>query len=141
MMMRACIGMEAVARAAPDGYTLLTYTSTSGFLRSGRLRALGVTTAKRSPVLPDLPAIAESLPGYDSAVWYAALAPAGTAAEIIARLNREFVAALKTNELRQRLIPEAFEPIGSTPQYLGEFMKLEIVRWAKLVKETGVRIE
>jgi tripartite-type tricarboxylate transporter receptor subunit TctC len=119
----------------------LTYTSTSGFLRTGRLRALGVTTATRSPVLPDLPAISESVPGYDSAVWYAALAPAGTAPEIIARLNREFVAALKTPELRQRLIPEAFEPMGTTPQYLGDTMKKEIARWAQLVKDTGTRID
>jgi tripartite-type tricarboxylate transporter receptor subunit TctC len=119
----------------------LTYTSTSGFLRSGRLRALGVTTAKRSPVLPDLPAIAETVPGYDSAVWYAALAPAATPAGIIARLNREFVAALKNNELRQRLIPEAFEPIGTTPEYLGSYMKSEIARWAKLVKATGTKID
>jgi tripartite-type tricarboxylate transporter receptor subunit TctC len=119
----------------------LTYTSTSGFLRSGRLRALGVTTAKRSAVLPELPAISEAVPGYDSAVWYAALAPAGTASDIIARLNREFVAALKTSELRQRLIPEAFEPLGTTPQELGDYMKKEIARWAKLVKETGTRID
>jgi tripartite-type tricarboxylate transporter receptor subunit TctC len=119
----------------------LTYTSTSSFLRSGRLRALGVTTAKRSPVLPDLPAISEAVPGYDSAVWYAALAPAGTPAEIIVRLNREFAAALKTNELRQRLTSEAFESIGSTPEYLGDYMKKEIARWAKLVKETGAHID
>ncbi|MNC93373.1 Tripartite tricarboxylate transporter family receptor [compost metagenome] len=81
------------------------------------------------------------MPGYDSAVWYAALAPAGTSAEIVARLNREFAAALKTNELRQRLTQEAFEPIGSTPEYLGDYMKKEIARWAKLVKETGARID
>jgi len=119
----------------------LTYASTSGFIRSGRLRALGVTTAKRSPALPDLPAIAEAVPGYDSAVWYGVLAPAGTPADIIARLNREFVAALKNNELRQRLMQEAFEPIGSTPEHLGDYMKSEIARWAKLVKATGARID
>ncbi|MEQ1775514.1 MAG: tripartite tricarboxylate transporter substrate binding protein [Burkholderiales bacterium] len=119
----------------------LTYTSTSGFIRAGRLRALGVTTARRSPVLPDLPAIAESVPGYDSAVWYGVLAPAGTPADIIARLNREFLVALKNNELRQRLIPEAFEPMGTPPEYLGEYMKSEIARWAKLVKATGTKID
>ncbi len=119
----------------------LTYTSTSGFIRAGRLRALGVTTAKRSPALPDLPAIAETVPGYDSAVWYGVLAPAGTPADIIARLNREFLAALKNNELRQRLIPEAFEPIGTTPEYFGDYMKSEIARWAKLVKATGTKID
>ncbi|HTE14539.1 MAG TPA: tripartite tricarboxylate transporter substrate binding protein [Burkholderiales bacterium] len=119
----------------------LTYTSTSGFIRSGRLRALGVTTAKRSAALPDLPAISEAVPGYDSAVWYGLLAPAGTPADIIARLNREFLAALKNTEVRQRLMAEAFEPIGGSPEYLGDYMKKEIARWAKLVKETGTKID
>ncbi len=119
----------------------LTYTSTNSFLRSGRLRALGVTTVKRSPALPDLPAIAEAVPGYDSSVWYGLLAPAATPPEIIARLNREFVAALKNAEVRKRLMTEAFEPLGSTPEYLGDYMKKEIARWAKLVKETGARID
>ncbi len=119
----------------------LTFTSTNGFIRAGRLRALGVTTAKRSPALPDLPAIAETVPGYDSAVWYGALVPAGTPPEIIARLNREFNAALKNNELRQRLIPEAFEPLGSTPEHLGDYIKSEIARWARVVKATGMKID
>lgn len=119
----------------------LTYTSTSGFLRSGRLRALGVTTARRSPVLPDLPALAETVPGYDSSVWYGALAPAGTPPAIIARLNREFADALKSEAVRRRLVADAFEPIASTPQYLGEYMQKEILRWAKLVKQTGTRID
>ena len=110
-------------------------------VKAGRLRALGVTTPKRAPSLPDLPAIAESVPGYDSAVWYGVLAPAGTPADIIARLNREFVAALKNAELRQRLIPEAFEPIGTTPEYLGDYMKSEIARWARLLKATGTKID
>ena len=119
----------------------LTYTSSNSFIRAGRLRALGVTTAKRSAALPDMPAIAESIPGYDSAVWYGVLAPAGTPAEIIARLNREFLAALQNNELRQRLLTEAFEPIGTPPEELGAYMKSEIARWAKLVKATGTRID
>jgi tripartite-type tricarboxylate transporter receptor subunit TctC len=119
----------------------LTFTSSNGFIRAGRLRALGVTTAKRSPALPDLPAIAETVPGYDSAVWYGVLAPAGTPAEIIARLNREFLAALRNNDLRQRLMIEAFEPIGTPPEQLGNYMKSEIARWAKLVKATGIRID
>ena len=65
----------------------------------------------------------------------------GSPPDIVARLNREFVAALKTNELRQRLRPEAFEALGSTPEYLGDYMKKEIARWAKLVKETGAKID
>jgi len=127
--------------AGQSQFSYLTYTSSNGFIRAGRLRALGVTTAKRSPALPDLPAIAETLPGYDSAVWYGVLAPAGTPADIIARLNREFLAALKNTELRQRLMVEAFEPIGTPPEQLRAYMKSEIARWAKLVKATGTRID
>ena len=119
----------------------LTYTSSNSFIRGGRLRALGVTTARRSAALPDMPAIAESIPGYDSAVWYGVLAPAGTSGEIIARLNRELLAALKNNDLRQRLMTEAFEPIGTPPEELGAYMKSEIARWAKLIKATGTRID
>ena len=88
-----------------------------------------------------MPAIAESIPGYDSAVWYGVLAPAGTSGEIIARLNRELLAALKNNDLRQRLMTEAFEPIGTPPEELGAYMKSEIARWAKLIKATGTRID
>jgi tripartite-type tricarboxylate transporter receptor subunit TctC len=131
--------MDLVAGQLQLSY--LTYTSSNGFIRSGRLRALGVTTAKRSPALPELPAIADSIAGYDSAVWYGVLAPAGTPADIIARLNREFLAALKNAELRQRLLAEAFEPIGTPPEELGAYMKSEIARWAKLVKATGTRID
>jgi len=127
--------------AGQSQFSYLTYTSSNEFIRAGRLRALGVTTVKRSPVLPDLPAIAETLPGYDSAVWYGVLAPAGTPADIIARLNREFLAALKNTELRQRLMTEAFDPIGTPPEQLGAYMKSEIARWAKLVKATGTKID
>jgi tripartite-type tricarboxylate transporter receptor subunit TctC len=119
----------------------LTYTSTSGFIRAGRLRALAVTTAKRSPALPDLPAVSEAVPGYDSSVWYGLLAPAGTPPDIIARLNREFVAALKNTEVRNRLMADAFEPLGTTPEHLGDYMKKEIARWARLVKATNTRID
>ena len=119
----------------------LTFTSSNSFIRNGRLRALGVTTVRRSAALPDLPAIAEVVPGYDSAVWYGVLAPAGTPSDIIARLNREFLVVLKNAELRQRLSAEAFEAIGTPPEELGTYMKSEIARWAKLVKATGTKID
>ena len=81
------------------------------------------------------------VPGYDSAVWYGVLAPAGTPSDIIARLNREFLVVLKNAELRQRLSAEAFEAIGTPPEELGTYMKSEIARWAKLVKATGTKID
>ncbi len=122
-------------------FSFITYTASSQFVKAGRLRAIGVTTPKRSAALPDVPAIAESVPGYDSGVWYGLLAPTGTPPDIIRRLNTEIVAALKQPDLRQRLLAEAFEPIGSTPEQLGEYMKSEIARWAKVVKATGAKID
>ncbi len=122
-------------------FSFLTYTSSSAFIKSHRLKALAVTTAQRSKALPDLPAIGETVPGYDSSVWYGVLAPAGTASEIVNKLNHEFLLALNNLEFRNRLILEAFEPMGSTPAQLGALMKSEIQRWAKLVKETNTRID
>ena len=122
-------------------FSFLTHTTAGPLVQSGRLRALGVTTVKRSPALPDLPAIAETIPGYDSAVWYGVLAPAGTPREIVARLNSEILRVLGSPEFRQRFTMAAVAPIGSTPERLGEYIKSEIARWAKLVKESGARID
>jgi tripartite-type tricarboxylate transporter receptor subunit TctC len=102
---------------------------------------LGATTAKRSPALPDVPAIAEVVPGYDSAVWYGVLAPAGTPADIIVRLNREVLHSLKQPEMSQRLRAEALETIGSTPEALRDYMKNEMTKWAHIVKEAHVRAD
>jgi len=122
-------------------FSFITHTTSGPLLQSGRLRALGVTTAKRSPALPDLPAIAETLPGYDSAVWYGVLAPAGTPREIVARLNREILRVLGSADFHQRFTMAAVAPIGSTPEQLGDYIKSEIARWAKLVRESGARID
>ncbi len=110
-------------------------------IKSGRLRALGVTTAKRSPALPDLPAIAETVAGYDSAVWYGFAAPAGTPADIIARLNGEVLRVLAAPDFRNRITLEAVAPIGSTPEEFGGFIRSEIVRWAKVVKDSGAKVD
>jgi tripartite-type tricarboxylate transporter receptor subunit TctC len=122
-------------------FSYVTYTAAGPHIKTGRLRALGVTTAKRSPTLPELPAIAETLAGYDSAVWYGFAAPAGTPADIVARLNTEVLRVLAAPDFRNRITLEAVAPIGSTPEEFGNFMKSEIVRWAKVVKESGARID
>lgn len=122
-------------------FSFITNSSSGPLVQSGRLRALGVTTAKRSPALPDLPAIAETVPGYDSAVWYGIAAPAGTPKEIVARLNSEILRALGSADLHKRVTMAAVTPIGSTPEQLGEFIKSEIARWAKLVKQSGAKID
>jgi len=126
---------EAQALFAP-------YASSKGHIKSGRIRALGVTTARRPKAIPDIPTIAEAgVPGYDSGVWYSLLAPAGTPREIIDRLNRETIAVLNKPEFAKLLVEQAIDPIGSTPEELAKYIKSEIDKWARVVKEAGVRIE
>jgi len=119
-----------------------TYVTSKPHIQSGRVRALGVSTAKRPAALPDLPTIAEAgVPGYDSGVWYGILAPAGTPQEIIAKLNSEILRVLNHPELRNLLVGGGIEPIGSPPEELGRYIKSEITKWAKVVKEAGVRVD
>ncbi len=119
-----------------------THAATGQHVRAGRLRALAVTTLRRAPALPDLPTIAESgVPGYDSSVWYALLAPAGTAASVVKRLHGEVVRVLSSPELRSRLGVEAIEPIGSTPEALAAHIRSELAKWAKVVAESGAKID
>jgi len=111
-------------------------------IKAGKLRALAVTSAKRSAALPDVPTIAESgLPGYDSTQWYGVLAPAGTSREIIARLHDEIVRALRTPEVIQRLAADGAEPVGSSPEEFAAFIKSEIGKWAKVASAAGIRPE
>jgi len=111
-------------------------------INAGRLRGLAVSTAKRSAFAPDLPTVAESgLPGFDVFGWNGVLAPAGTPAPVIAKLQGEMVRALKLPDVRERIAGFGFEPVGSTPEEFGEFVKADIARWAKVVKESGARVE
>ncbi len=121
--------------------SFVTYTAAGPHIKTGRLRALGVTTAKRSPTLPDLPAIAETVPGYDSAVWYGFAAPAGTPADIVAKLNTEVLRVLAAPDFRNRITLEAVAPIGTSSEEFGAFIKSEIVRWAKVVKDSGAKVD
>jgi tripartite-type tricarboxylate transporter receptor subunit TctC len=121
--------------------SFITYTAAGPHIKTGRLRALGVTTAKRSPTLPDLPAIGETVAGYDSAVWYGFAAPAGTPLEIVSKLNTEVLRVLAAPDFRSRIMLEAVSPIGSTPEEFGSFMRSEIVRWAKVVRDSGAKVD
>jgi tripartite-type tricarboxylate transporter receptor subunit TctC len=110
--------------------------------RSGRLRALGVTSSRRSPAAPDLPTIAESgVPGYDHGAWNAMLAPAGTPRAIVQKLNQEVRAVLALADVRERLLAEGAEPLSSTPEEFGSIMRAEMVKWAKVIKQTGMKAE
>jgi tripartite-type tricarboxylate transporter receptor subunit TctC len=118
-----------------------TYAASKPHIEAGRVRALGVSTAKRLTGV-DIPTIAEAaLPGYDAGVWYAFLAPAGTPRETIMRLNSEIVRAVNTADMKAVLSRAAIEPIGSSPEELTKFMKSEIAKWAKVVKEANVQVD
>jgi tripartite-type tricarboxylate transporter receptor subunit TctC len=110
--------------------------------RAGRLRALAVTTARRSAVLPDLPTIAEAgVPGYENSTWHGWLAPAGTPPAILNRLNAELVRSTRSPDVVERLAPDGGEPVGSTPEQFGQHIAEELARWGKLVREAGIRFE
>jgi tripartite-type tricarboxylate transporter receptor subunit TctC len=108
-------------------------------VKAGRIRALAVTTRKRSVIVPDIPTIAESgVPGYEVNNWYAMVAPATTPKAVIARLNKELVAILNNAEVKQILLPQGLEPSPSTPIALGQYMKSEFDKWGKLIVDAGI---
>jgi tripartite-type tricarboxylate transporter receptor subunit TctC len=118
-----------------------TYAASKPHIETGRVRALAVSTARRLTGV-DIPTLAEAaLPGYDAGVWYAFLAPAGTPRDIVMKLNTEIIRALNHPEIRAVLSRAAIEPIGSTPEELTKFMKNEIAKWAKVVKDANVHVD
>lgn len=111
-------------------------------IRSGKLRALAVTGVHRSAQLPEVPTVAESgLPGYSAYVWLGLLAPRGTPGPIVERLNRELVAALDTPEVKGYMANASIEALGSTPAEFGAFFRAERDNWARVIKETGAKLD
>jgi tripartite-type tricarboxylate transporter receptor subunit TctC len=111
-------------------------------IKAGRLRALAVTSGKRSDALPDVPTLAEAgVPGYDSTQWYGVLAPAGTPRPIVTRLHGEIVRALRAPDVRERLAADGAEPVGSSPEEFAAFIRAEIAKWAKVAKAAGIQPE
>jgi tripartite-type tricarboxylate transporter receptor subunit TctC len=110
-------------------------------IKSGRLRALAVTSAQRSPVLPDVPPMADSLPGFAIDTWWGIIAPAGTPSDTVNRLNQIFTSALNTPELRQRFAALLAEPTPSSAESFGRFMAQERQRYEPVVKASGARVD
>jgi tripartite-type tricarboxylate transporter receptor subunit TctC len=110
--------------------------------KAGKLRALAVTTAKRSSIAPDVPTLAESgLAGYEVGSWQGAFAPAGTPPEIVKRLNAEMVKIINSPDVREKLVGLGAEPVANTPEEFGALVKTEVVKWADVVKKSGARVD
>ena len=107
-----------------------------------KLRALGVTSARRSPLMRDVPAIAEAgLKGYETSTWHGILAPAATPADIVVKLNAEIARTLAQPAVKERLVGQGLDPVGGTPEQFGAYLKTEISKWAVVVKASGARPE
>ena len=119
-----------------------TLLQSHGHIAAGKLRPLAVTSAKRASAASQLPTMIEAgMPGFVVAGWYGVVAPAGTPAAIIAKLNRELVRILNTPEVRERLAGDGSEPVGSTPEEFATHIKSEITKWHKVISEADIKLE
>jgi tripartite-type tricarboxylate transporter receptor subunit TctC len=125
------------------GHVAIMFSSMSPavpLVKSGRLKGIAVTTTKRVPAMKDLPTIAEAgVPGYEVQAWNGIVAPAGTPKEIVAKLNRAIVEIVATKEFRDRISAQGFEPDSSSPEEFAELIQRDILKWAKVIKDSGAK--
>ena len=112
-----------------------------GQLEAGTVRALAVTTASRAPFLPDVPSMAETVPGYDTEVWWGLLGPAGMAPDLVAKLSHDFVAALNTEPVKERLAKLGAAPIGSSPEQFDARIRADYKKWGPIIEAAGMKAE
>jgi len=111
-------------------------------IRAGRLRGLGVTSAKRSAAAPELPTLDEAgVPGYEATQWYGLLAPAGTPPQVVKRLHADMVQILNSADVKSRLANDGAEPVGDTPEQFGKFIRAELAKWAQVARDAGIKPE
>jgi len=115
--------------------------STLPHVRSGTIRVLAVTTPKPSPAVPGVPTLTSLCPGFESTNWYTIFAPAGTPVAITAKISSEIAAALKSPEIREFLLKEAADPVGSTPAETASFFKREVERYATVIQAENIKLE
>jgi len=136
-------GSAPATTAVVSGEVAMTFTTTPPVFphaKSGRMRIIAVTTSRRIAQLPDVPTVAESgLPGYEAVSWFGLVAPAGVPAAIIAKVNTDAVAILKTREMEERLTDQGAQPMPTTPDQLTAWIRSETVKWAKIVKLSGAK--
>jgi tripartite-type tricarboxylate transporter receptor subunit TctC len=110
-------------------------------VQTQRLRALGVTSAKRSTGTPNLPTIAESYPGFESGTWFALLAPAGTPRDVVTRINGAVAKVVQMPDVRDKIVAQGGEPLSGTPQQVGTYIRAEVAKWGKVVRASGAKVE
>jgi tripartite-type tricarboxylate transporter receptor subunit TctC len=144
------LGTELAAKSAADGYTLLLGTfglhlifssmlPALTHIRTGRLRALGVSSAKRSPVLPHVPTLAEAgVNGYELISWYGVLVPGATPPSVVSRLNQVVTQAVQNTDVQEKLIAQGLEPATSTPAEFSRFIAAEVAKWSGVIRQIGV---
>jgi len=118
-----------------------TILPTIPHVRAGKLRALAVSGKRRAEVLPEVPTVAEHVPGFEASSWYGVFAPAGTPAEVIIKLNQEMARALTPVEVRQRLAAEGTEVVAGNPEDFMQLFRAEAAKWARVIKQAGIRLE
>lgn len=109
--------------------------------QSGRLRALAISSAKRSPIVPNLPTVGETYAGFESGTWYGVMAPANTPREIITRLNDVVTRVMQLPDVREKFMAQGAEPLSGTPQEVNAYMRAEVAKWGKVVKASGARAD
>jgi tripartite-type tricarboxylate transporter receptor subunit TctC len=112
-----------------------------GFVKGGKLRALGVTSLKRAPQVPDVPAVAETLPGFENLGWFGLVAPAGTPKAVLAKVHADVVKALASADVRRRFEELGMEPVGNSPAEFAKAMREESARWAKVIEQRKLRVQ
>ena len=130
---------------AVGGHVELIFSGIAAIMpqvKSGKLRALGVTSAQRSAILPSVPTIAEAgLAGYENTSWHGVLTPTGTPASVVVRVRDAVAKALESADVRERFSSQGAEPVGSTPEAFAKFLRADIARIGKLIKVAGVKVE
>ena len=137
-------GAAAAATDVVAGQVPMTFGSLAGlmpFVRSGQLRTLGVCTEKRTQLAPDQPTLAETIPGLYANAWYGLFAPAGTPKEIVTKLSTEIIKLMDNPEMRERLVGLGVEAAPGTPDQLATLLRDDLVRWSKIVKDSGAQLD
>lgn len=132
---------DTIAGQVP--FLFLTAPAALSFTRSGKLRALAVTTKKRTPTAPEVPTVAEelNLPDYEVDSWVGIFAPAKTPAAIVARMHREIAKVVHLPEVKQKLLEQGADPVGSSPEELERVVRTELRNWAILIRDAGIKAE